>query len=194
MILFIYGFMLIILIGMTWVVIANLFTKPSYNGFLWLNPEHLKAMPSLENIITINRQPEGQKPFFYRYDWWRWKEHPIYLWYEDNPITETKIINGKLTKTMRYPIKHYEPDTPADYKLEAQKTIPYVTPTELYDNTDWDCIRRILTVKSKAIEAIKLGMAMVMVIVCVVVVMFLVSDASNKKSAMDIINTLGVWM
>lgn len=164
-----------------WWIMMN-FRPPKYNGLLWLHPEHIKKLPKVDTVIYIKREPEGQKPFYYQYDWWRLlKNWPCYLWYEKDREEREEVRDGKKVRIRSYPVAHWEPDKPPDYLINDDKAHPYVTPNELFDNTDWECARRYETVKSKLTEAIKLGMAAVMVIVCVVGIIMLVDTAVNKK-------------
>lgn len=138
--------------------------KPKYNGLLWVHPD-------LGNgIIDIQKQPTGrQKPFYFNYHQLEFGiaffRRPLWLWAQDKKIDEK---TGEIT----YPIVHWEPVIPADHMLpstaegEPDKAHPYVTPNELYDTTDWECLRKLETAKSSIVEAIKLGMAIAMVGIC----------------------------
>jgi hypothetical protein len=157
MIIFLVVLMLLFCLLLFWWIKQS--KPPNYNGFLWLIGG---------GIEKINRQPEGQKPFYFNYRWYdllpRWR--PLYMWKQTQ--VEEMITPGIKTKGIK--IVHWEPDKPVDYhKIENGGVVKdYITPSELFDNTDWSCARRFETVKSGAMEAVKLGISIAMVAVCIV--------------------------
>lgn len=138
--------------------------KAKYNGFLWVHPDLGGG------IIGIEKTPTGQqKPFYFNYHALEFNiaffRRPLYLWAQDKKVDQK---TGEIT----YPIVHWEPTVPADYMLpstsssEPDKAHPFISPNELYDTTDWACLRKLETAKSPIMEAIKTGVAIVMAGIC----------------------------
>jgi hypothetical protein len=160
--------------------------KPEYNGFLWLHPDLGGA------VIGIQKEPAKlQNPFFFNYRILEFGipyfRQELYFWSQDK-ITDT---DGKI----RYPIIQWEPTIPADYLLpatgegEPDKAKPYITPNELYDTTDWDCLKKLETAKSSLTETIKLGVAVVMACVCVFGIIMALDMIGKKEPAQQPVQT-----
>ncbi len=162
--------------------------KRDYNGVLWVHPEKGGG------LIGIKRDPELQKPFLFNYSRWQFglsmfRKH-LYMWMEDEPITKPDPKNKDKT-IKEYPIKHWEPTVAADFGLVTMKnkdneividdSKPYITPNELFDTTDWECLRDLETAKSPIKEAIQLGMAVLMVGICVFGILATVDMIGKKQ-------------
>jgi len=138
-------------------------SPPKYNGLLWVHPDKGGGM------IGITKEPGLQKPYYFNYRLLEFGipffRHPLWLWKQD----KVKDYHGSNS----YPIVHWEPTVPADFELpsnaggEADKTKPFISPNELFDTTDWDCLGKLETAKSGWQQTVKLGVAVVMVCVCV---------------------------
>lgn len=164
--------------------------KSKYNGLLWIHPDKGGGM------IGIQREPELQKPFLHNYSKWQFGlsmfRRPLYMWAEDDPVDKPDPKDK--TKTIKeYPISHWEPTVAADYGLVTKKdkdneivideSKPYITPNELYDTTDWECLRELETAKKPWQETVKLGVAIAMMAICVFGILAAMDMANKNKVA-----------
>jgi hypothetical protein len=162
-------------------------SKPKYNGLLWVHPDKGGG------VIDITKDPALlQKPYYFNYRTLEFGisffRKPLFLWQQDK-----REVNGVIS----YPIVMWEPSIPADFMLpssagsEPDKAHPYITPNELYDTTDWACLRKLETSQSSLTETIKLGVAVVMACVCIFGIIVALDMIGKKEPATVPIQTTG---